>query len=83
MKPTGSDRGSIVSKENVPGPGAYQITGVDKKRQPQFTLKFRSEFETKKLQVPGPGLYSPLILNKQKPVSIGKSQRSNLGAAPS
>jgi len=29
LKPQNTDRGSIVSKENVPGPGAYLLTHAD------------------------------------------------------
>lgn len=64
LRPSIGDRGSIVSKENVPGPGAYQVTSVDLKRQAAYTLKFRSDTEASKLQVPGPGVYNPLNLNK-------------------
>ena len=68
----------MLSKENVPGPGAYSSKeDLIAKRGPAYSIKQRVNSSRCELS-PGPGMYDPK-LRSGTGVSIGTSNRSNLG----
>jgi hypothetical protein len=68
----------MLSKENVPGPGAYTSKeDFVAKKGPAYSIKQRVSQSRCELS-PGPGMYDP-VLRSANGVSIGTSNRSNLG----
>jgi len=68
----------MLSKENVPGPGAYTAKeDIVARRGPAYSIyqRYVSKHGDK---MPGPGMYDPKLTSGGG-ITIGTSNRSNLG----